>query len=93
MKSIHDVPRPVVADLAALNDLRNAIAHSFFSQNRRRKPEWKGQNIFTEGGFERFLEDMAKLSDFFVARFWRGSPEDTHDRRDVTAHERRSPGA
>jgi len=87
VKSIHDIPKPVAADLAALNDLRNGIAHSFFPQNRRRKPEWKGKSIFTDAGFERFLEDMGKLSDFFVERFWRGSPEDTGARPDVTAPE------
>jgi hypothetical protein len=87
VKSIHNIPRWVSADLAALNDLRNGVAHSFFPQNRRRKPDWKGQNVFTEAGFERFLEDMAKLSDFFVERFWLGSPEDTGDRPDVTAPE------
>ncbi len=92
VRDIHDIPRPVVADLSALNDLRNAIAHSFFPQNRRRTPEWKGQSIFKEAGFGRFLEDMAKLSDFFVERFWRGSPEDTDDRPDVTAPERRPAG-
>jgi hypothetical protein len=85
VKSIHEIPKPVAADLAALNDLRNGIAHSFFPQNRRRKPEWKGKSIFTDTGFDRFLEDMGKLSDFFVERFWRGSPEDTGDRPDVTA--------
>ena len=93
VRSIHDIPKPVVADLAALNDLRNGIAHSFFPQNRRRKPEWKGKSIFTDAGFERFLEDMGKLSDFFVERFWRGSPEDTGARPDVTAPETVANGA
>lgn len=93
VKSIHEIPKAVIADLAALNDLRNGIAHSFFPQNRRRKPEWKGQSIFTEAGFERFLEDMGKLSDFFVARFWRASPEDTANRPDITAPEPRANGA
>jgi hypothetical protein len=92
VKSIHDIPKPVIADLAALNDLRNGIAHSFFPQNRRRKPEWKGQSIFTEAGFERFLEDMGSLSDFFVEQFWAGSPEDTDDRPDVTAPEQQADG-
>ena len=93
VKGIHDIPKAVVADLAALNDLRNGIAHSFFPQNRRRKPEWKGQSIFAEAGFERFLEDMGSLSDFFVEHFWGGSPEDTHDRPDVTAPEGHAGGA
>lgn len=93
VRIIHDIPKWVVADLAALNDLRNGIAHSFFPQNRRRKPDWRGQSVFTDAGFERFLEGMGKLSDFFVERFWRGSPEDIDDRPDVTAPERRVDGA
>jgi hypothetical protein len=76
VRSIHDIPKWVSSDLAALNELRNGIAHSFFPQNRRRKPEWKGQSVFAPAGVDRFLEDMQKLSDFFVQRFWRGSPED-----------------
>ncbi len=87
VKSIHDIPKAVIADLAALNDLRNGIAHSFFPQNRRREPEWKGQSVFTHAGFERFLEEMGELSDFFVERFWRGSPEDTANRPEITAPE------
>jgi hypothetical protein len=93
VKSIHDIPRGVSSDLAALNELRNAVAHSFFPQNRRRKPNWKGQSIFTNPGFERFLEDMDELSNFFVDRFWRGSPEDSGDRPDVTAPGREVNGA
>jgi len=87
VKSIHEIPGWVSSDLMALNDLRNGIAHPFFPQNRRRKPEWKHHSVFTGAGFDRFLEDMQKLSDFFVERFWRGSPEDTMDRPDAAAPE------
>jgi hypothetical protein len=75
VKSIYEIPKWVLSDLGALNELRNGVAHSFFPENRRRKPEWKGQNVFTRAGFDHFLEDMEKLSNFFVRRFWRGSPE------------------
>jgi hypothetical protein len=77
----------VLSDLAALNELRNGIAHSYFPENRRRKPEWKGQSVFTRGGFERFLNDMGKITDFFVRRFWRGSPENTDGRPGATLPE------
>lgn len=80
VRSIHNIPKSVSSDLGALNDLRNGIAHSFFPQNRRRKPEWKGQSVFARAGFERFLEDAEKLSAFFVNHFWGGSVEDTRDR-------------
>ena len=93
VRSIHPIPKWVSSDLAALNELRNGIAHSFFPQNRRRKPEWKGQSVFTREGCDRFLEDMQKLSDFFVERFWRGSPEDTGDRPDVALPEGGASGA
>ena len=93
VKSIHEVPKWVSSDLAALNDLRNGVAHSFFPQNRRRKPEWKGQSVFTKAGFDRFLEDMQKLSDFFVEQFWGGSPEDTGDRPDAALPNAHAEGA
>ena len=83
VRNMHDIPKWASSDLGALNELRNGIAHSFFPQNRRRKPEWKGQSVFAKAGFDRFLEDMQKLADFFVERFWAGSPEDTGDRPDA----------
>ena len=83
VRSIHKIPNWVSSDLAALNDLRNGIAHSFFPQNRRRKPEWKGQSVFTLSGCDRFLDDMQKLSDYFDEAFWRDSPEDVSDRPDT----------
>ena len=70
VKNVHDIPGWVLSDLAALNDLRNGIAHSFFPENRRRKPDWKGKSVFTRSGFDHFLEDMDKLSEFFLDRFW-----------------------
>lgn len=76
VKSMHEIPKWVSSDLGALNEIRNGIAHSFFHENRRRKHEWKGQSLFTIAGFEHFLKDMQKVSDFFVGKFWRGSPED-----------------
>jgi len=76
VKAIHDIPKPVVSDLMALNDLRNAVAHSFFPENRRRKPEWKDENVFEKEGFVHFKEDMIALKKFFFKRFFRGSPED-----------------
>jgi hypothetical protein len=90
VKSIHDIPKWVSSDIAALNDLRNGVAHSFFPQNRRRKPEWKGQSVFTRAGFDHFLEDMHKLSNFFHERFWAGSPEDTGDRPDAAPPDERA---
>ena len=70
VKAFHDIPKPVVSDLMALNDLRNAAAHSFFPENRRRKPEWKNENVFEKEGFVRFKQDMIALKKFFFKRFF-----------------------
>jgi hypothetical protein len=85
VKAIHDIPKPISSDLMALNDLRNAVAHSFFPENRRRKPEWKDKNVFEKEGFTQFQEDVMKLKAFFFERFWRGSPEDIRKSPEVTA--------
>ena len=70
VKHLHNIPKWVATDLAALNDLRNGLAHSLYLQYRRRQPEWKGQSIFTQDVFDRYCEDMKKLFEFFVVSFW-----------------------
>lgn len=76
VNSIHDIPGWVSSDLAALNDLRNGIGHSFFPQNRRRKPEWKGQSVFTRAGFDgypgRHAKALGLLCRALLARLPRG---------------------
>ena len=65
------MPNKVYKDLLALNDLRNALAHSFFPENRRVKPGWKGSDIFSQSGFEQFWHDISEASDFFFNRIRR----------------------
>jgi hypothetical protein len=38
VRSCIRLPKKVYKDILALNDLRNALAHSFFPENRRMKP-------------------------------------------------------
>jgi hypothetical protein len=85
VKAIYDIPKPIASDLMALNDLRNGVAHSFFPENRRRKPKWKDKNVFEKEGFKKFLEDVMKLKAFFFERFWKGSPEDIRKSPELTA--------
>jgi hypothetical protein len=50
-----------------LNALRNGLTHAFFPENlRSSKPIWNGKNIFTAEGLTLFIEDMSKISDFFL---------------------------
>lgn len=65
------MPQKVYKDLLALNDLRNALAHSFFPENRRVKPGWKGGDIISRTGFDQFWEDMSEVLDFFFERMHR----------------------
>ena len=54
--------------------LRNAIAHSFFPENRKSKPFWKGKDIFSIEGFKAFEGDVQTAIDFFFERFRKASP-------------------
>ena len=75
IKNMHNIPKWVSSEIGRLNDLRNALAHSFFPENRRRKPERKGKSISTVEGIGNFLDDMQKVADFFDKKFIRRSPE------------------
>jgi hypothetical protein len=69
VKAIHKVPKSIAADIEAINALRNGLAHAFFPENlRSSKPAYKGKDIFTGVGLERFIEDVSKISDFFLRR-------------------------
>jgi hypothetical protein len=67
------LPKKVYKDLLALSELRNALAHSFFPENRRVKPGWKGTDIFSMAGFDQFWDDMGEASDFFFERMRRAN--------------------
>jgi len=60
--AIKPIPREVRDHINRLNALRNALAHSFFPENRKehrknRKVLYKGIDIFTLKGIELFDED------------------------------------
>lgn len=45
-----------------LNTLRNALAHSFFPEQRPQKPEYKKKDIFSLAGIAALEEDMQALN-------------------------------
>ena len=65
------LPKKFYKDIRDLNALRNALAHSFFPENRRVKPKWKGVDIFSFAGASQFISDTSDVSAFFFARFHR----------------------
>jgi hypothetical protein len=67
VKAIAKVPKGVAANIEALNALRNGLAHALFPENlRSSKPFYKGKDIFTREGLQRFIEDMSGISEFFM---------------------------
>ena len=61
--------------IETLNSLRNAVAHSFFPENRKTKPKWKGADILTINGYSEFFHDMHEVSQFFFKRLHRQERE------------------
>lgn len=67
VNAIRKVPKSIARDIEALNVLRNGLAHAYFPENlRKSKPHWKGHNIFSVEGAQRFQADMFALSDYFL---------------------------
>jgi hypothetical protein len=71
VQSIIDVPKPIAHSIHRVNSTRNALAHSFFPENRREhKPRgrvmYKGRDLFSVEGYKGFAEDAQQVIDFFV---------------------------
>jgi hypothetical protein len=62
VEAIKDVPADVAKAIRRINDVRNAIAHSLFPENRRRhmadkKLLYQGSDLFTFDGIQKFWLD------------------------------------
>jgi hypothetical protein len=62
VQAIKKVPPDVSNAIEPINEVRNALAHSFFPENRRRymsdkKVTYKGSHLFTLEGIEKFHDD------------------------------------
>jgi hypothetical protein len=60
--AIKAIPSDVSSAIARINDVRNALTHSFFPEHRRRymadqKVMYKGVHLFSVEGLEKFGED------------------------------------
>lgn len=75
VRAIRELPKQIRRDIEALNNLRNGPAHIFFPENLRAgRPEWKGQDIFSVAGLERFTEETQEVLDVLVRRFYGRRP-------------------
>lgn len=78
VKDAYTVPKAVASDIEAINAMRNALAHAYFPENlraHRRKhgtsrrlvgPHYKGIDIFTIDGIDRFMEDASDVVQFLI---------------------------
>jgi hypothetical protein len=70
VQAILKVPSNVSSSIMRINDVRNALAHSFFPQNRRRyraekKVTYKGADLFSCPGVLKFREDYEIVKKYF----------------------------
>ncbi len=78
---IKEIPSPIKSAIARINGVRNAIAHSFFPENRRRykaqkKVMYQGADIFGKEGVAKFLEDARCAQDYLMHQAFGVNPAD-----------------
>src|SRR5690348_11440935 len=78
--AIAEVPTEVRGNVERINALRNDIAHSFFPENRKahmpnKKRLYRGLDIFTKAGVDKFLEDFRVVSNYLGRRAFGLVPE------------------
>jgi len=79
VKDIYRVSKTLSANIESINAIRNALTHAFFPENLRahrskhgsasRKltgSHYKGIDIFTLHGFERFMDDARSVENFLA---------------------------
>jgi hypothetical protein len=81
VNAIKEIPSPVKSAIARINEVRNAIAHSFFPENRRqykayKKVIYRGANIFAKEGVAKFSEDTQCVQDYLIQQAFGVNPAD-----------------
>jgi len=66
VQSISKIPSNISKIITDINVIRNALAHSFFPENRRKKPLYKQKDIYSMEGFKFFIKDVQKVFDYFM---------------------------
>ena len=79
VKEVYMIPKAIAAEIENINAIRNALAHAFFPENLRayrtkhgsasRKlagPHYKGIDIFTVDGIDRFLDGSRRVVQFLI---------------------------
>jgi hypothetical protein len=90
MRMVHEIkalPSDVRNALERINAVRNAIAHSFFPENRRQYKAQKmviyqNANIFSKEGIAKFLEDATRVEDHLMHEAFGVKPDARHEAED-----------
>ena len=88
LKDVYRVPKNIASSIEEINAVRNAMAHAFFPENLRayqmkgrpapRKPisvRYKGEDIFTAVGAQRFVDDCTEVVDYLLWRLKRAKAQ------------------
>jgi hypothetical protein len=77
VRSFKSVPRQIVSTIAAINELRNGLAHSFFLGDLPpTKRTYRGTSIFKRKGLDAFRKDAWEVRCFFTPELKKWFPED-----------------
>jgi len=80
VEAIMEVPKSISNAVKRINDVRNALAHSLFPENRRRymvdkKVIYEGFHLFTVEGINAFQRDYEVVWAHFAKRVFGAVPE------------------
>ena len=87
MRMVHEIkalPSDVRNALERINAVRNAIAHSFFPENRRqykahKMVAYQNENMFSKEGIAKFLKDASRVQDHLMHQAFGVKPDDARD--------------
>lgn len=73
VRAIKEMPSDVRSAIERINAVRNAIAHSFFPENRKqyrseKKVMYQGEEIYTIAGMKKFYADFELARDYLWRR-------------------------
>lgn len=80
VRTFRNVPKSIVSKIAAINDLRNGLAHTFnVADLGPSKRTYKGLNVFTRDGIQAFQKDAWEIRCFFTPVLKKLFPEPVSD--------------
>jgi len=70
-KEIINFPSGIISKIKKINDLRNALAHSFFPENRRVTVSYENKSVYNLDGFKKYQNDVDEVMKFLAEKVWK----------------------